>query len=403
MADDQRDGGIGGLRPRSWAEPVREIVSRVLGSDSAGGDAPPSQPDRTTSCVVDCAVYVDGVRQPGALDYPKALDAAQSTGGFVWLGLHEPTEADFTQVAHAFGLDELAAEHAIVPQHRPAVERSEQLAVMVLRTTRYVEHPELTETSEVVETGAVVVFVGPQLRDHRAARRTRRVGAGPRRPGGPAAAAGAGAVGGRPRGVRPARRHVRGGGGGGGGRYRRGRRTCVLPRRWPGGRVAHIYQLKRELMEFKRAVAPLQRPLAALLDDREALPKAVRRYLRDVHGDLLRTVEQIAAFDELLNSILQARLAQVTVDQNNDLRKIAGWAAIFAVQTFIAGIYGMNFEYMPELKWTYGYAIVLVGHARHLGRHVPRLPPQQLDVGILPVTRRCSSGRRRMKSRLSGR
>jgi magnesium transporter len=125
------------------------------------------------------------------------------------------------------------------------------------------------------------------------------------------------------------------------------------------GQIAHIYQLKRELVEFRRAVAPLQRPMAALIDDKELVPKEVRRYFREVYDHLLRTVERIATYDDLLNSILQARLAQVTVDQNNDMRKIAAWAAIAAVQTVIAGIYGMNFTYMPELGTRWGYPAVL--------------------------------------------
>jgi magnesium transporter len=70
-------------------------------------------------------------------------------------------------------------------------------------------------------------------------------------------------------------------------------------------------------------------------------------------------VDQINTQDELLNTVLQARLAQLTVDQNNDMRKIASWAAIAAVETLIVGIYGMNFEYMPELTWRYGYYGVL--------------------------------------------
>jgi magnesium transporter len=71
-------------------------------------------------------------------------------------------------------------------------------------------------------------------------------------------------------------------------------------------------------------------------------------------------VDRVAGFDDLLNSILQGRLAQVTVDQNNDMRKIASWAAIAAVQTVIAGIYGMNFAFIPGLGWKYGYAAVLI-------------------------------------------
>ena len=90
------------------------------------------------------------------------------------------------------------------------------------------------------------------------------------------------------------------------------------------------------------------------------MPSEVTRYFRDVNDHLVRTVEQVVSYDDLLNSMLQARLAQVTVDQNNDMRKIASWAAIAAMQTAIAGIYGMNFHNMPELHWRYGYPVVLL-------------------------------------------
>ena len=89
------------------------------------------------------------------------------------------------------------------------------------------------------------------------------------------------------------------------------------------------------------------------------MPKEIRRYFRDVQDHLTRTVEQVTSYDDLLNSILQARLAQVTVDQNNDMRKIASWAGISAVWTAFAGIYGMNFKYMPELDWQVGYPYAL--------------------------------------------
>jgi len=85
----------------------------------------------------------------------------------------------------------------------------------------------------------------------------------------------------------------------------------------------------------------------------------LKLYFRDVNDNLSRTVDQVTSFDDLLNSILQARLAQVTVDQNDDMRKIAAWAGIAAVWTAVAGIYGMNFEFMPELHWRYGYPAVL--------------------------------------------
>jgi magnesium transporter len=107
---------------------------------------------------------------------------------------------------------------------------------------------------------------------------------------------------------------------------------------------------------------PLQRPVQAIVAGRlPEVPKEVRRYFRDVNDHLTRTVEQVQSFDELLNSILQARLAQVTVEQNNDMRKIAAWAGIAAWWTLVAGVYGMNFRYMPERDWQYGYPTVMLG------------------------------------------
>ena len=81
----------------------------------------------------------------------------------------------------------------------------------------------------------------------------------------------------------------------------------------------------------------------------------IQPYFRDVVDHLSRMNEQITSYDALLDSILQAHLAQVTVAQNEDMRKITAWAAIVAVPTMVCGVYGMNFEHMPELGWTYGY------------------------------------------------
>jgi len=124
------------------------------------------------------------------------------------------------------------------------------------------------------------------------------------------------------------------------------------------GRIQQIYQLKREIVEFKRAVLPLQRPIMTLVSEAFHVPADLRRYFRDIQDHLTRTVDQIAGFDDLLHSILQARLAQVSVEQNNDMRKIASWAGIAAFWTAVAGIYGMNFSNMPETHWRYGYATV---------------------------------------------
>ncbi|MGR6322722.1 magnesium/cobalt transporter CorA [Micromonospora soli] len=342
----------GGLRPRPWAAPVR-AMSRILNADGSPRIPAPAGPGR--SGVVDCGLYVDGERQPGEWHYADALAAARrERNAFVWIGLHEPELDEMTEIADTYGLHELAVEDAVKAQQRPKLERFGEVVFLVLRTARYCEHTELTENSEVVETGQVMLFIGPDFLisvRHGDACRLSPVRADLEEKRdllrhGPWAVA-----------------------------YAITDRVVdlyleVADRleddldvleadvfdRHGSGRIQRIYQMKRELVEFKRAVVPLQRPLMTLTSQvNRDVPQEVRRYFRDVQDHLSRTVEQVNSYDDLLNSILQARLAQVTVDQNNDMRKIAAWAAIGAVWTAIAGIYGMNFENMPELKWTYGY------------------------------------------------
>jgi magnesium transporter len=333
-------------------------MSRILNADPSEQRATPSGTVRTG--VVDCGLYVDGVRQSGEWDYADALAAAEEksaegkSNAFVWLGLHEPGLAEMAGIADTYGLHELAVEDAVKAEQRPKLERFGEVSFLVLRTARYVEHGELTETSEVVETGQVMLFIGPRfvisVRHGDACRlagvRADLEGKQELLTHGPWAVA-----------------------------YAITDRVVDLYMEVADqveadldtleaevfsvkahGRIQRIYQMKRELVEFKRAVVPLQRPLSSLTGPvNRDVPKEVRRYFRDVQDHLTRTVEQVNSYDDLLNSILQARLAQVTVDQNNDMRKIAAWAGIAAAWTAIAGIYGMNFVYMPELNWKYGY------------------------------------------------
>ncbi|HEX5542007.1 MAG TPA: magnesium and cobalt transport protein CorA [Micromonospora sp.] len=311
------------------------------------------------SAVVDCALYVDGVRQPGEWNHTEALAAARSRkGAFVWLGLHEPTLDQMAGIAQTYGLHELAVEDAVKAEQRPKLEHFGEVDFLVLRTARHVGRGEVTESVDVIETGQVMLFVGPgfvisvrhgdecRLSPVRADLESRRE----LLEQGPWAVV-----------------------------YAVTDRIVdhylevadqveidldaveaeVFARQAPG-RIQRIYEMKRELVEFKRAVVPLQRPLMTLTaQDNRDLSTEIRRYFRDVQDHLTRTVEQVNSYDELLNSILQARLAQVTVEQNNDMRKIAAWAGIAAVWTAIAGIYGMNFKGMPELEWKFAYPVVL--------------------------------------------
>ena len=327
---------------------------------------PPRPPGRRRAdhtAIVGCDLFVDGavVGSPGpAADLLRLHDQAREhDNAFVWLDLHEPTEAALTRVADVFGLHPLAVEDVLHREQRVKIERYDDVVFLVVRAAHYVEHERLTATSEIVSTGFVRLFVGPhfvisvrqgsvtELSSVRAElspdQTTMRSG--------PWAVA-----------------------------------HAILDRLVdvyadiatavqadvdltevavfaPGSPVTieQIYQLKRQLMTFKAAVLPLHRPLAALAGREFAdLPKKIRRYFSDVADHHTTAMEQVVALDDVLNALLQARLTQLTVDQNNDMRKIASWAAVAALTTSIAGLYGTNFSHIPELSWRYGYPGILL-------------------------------------------
>ncbi|GGP52446.1 MULTISPECIES: magnesium and cobalt transport protein CorA [Streptomyces] len=329
----------------------------------------PTRDPSASSAVVDCAVYRDGLRTQAdsCLSPREAMRRVREDGGFAWIGLHEPTEAEFAGIAAEFGLHPLAVEDAVHAHQRPKLERYDDTLFTVFKTVHYVEHAELTATSEVVETGEVMCFTGRDF-----VITVRHGGQGSLRAlrkrlqddpellaKGPSAVLHA-----------IADQVVDG--------Y-----LAVVdamqddideveidvfsapskgsPRGTDAGR---IYQLKREVLEFKRAVAPLLRPMQ-LLSERpmRLVDPDIQKYFRDVADHLARVQEHVVGFDELLNSILQANLAQASFAQNEDMRKITSWAAIIAVPTMVCGVYGMNFDHMPELHWKYGYPLVLAAIA----------------------------------------
>ncbi|MEU8617156.1 magnesium and cobalt transport protein CorA [Streptomyces sp. NPDC048623] len=321
------------------------------------------------SAVVDCAVYREGRRvdDRACLTPRGAMRQVRERGGFAWIGLHEPTEAEFAGIAAEFGLHPLAVEDAVHAHQRPKLERYDDTLFTVFKTIHYVEHAELTATSEVVETGEVMVFTGPDF-----VITVRHGGQGSLRnlrhrlQGEPELLAkGPSSV------LHAIADHVVDG-------YIAVADAVELDidqleidvfspaakGSTRGADTGRIYQLKREVLEFKRAVTPLLRPLQ-LLSERpmRLVDPDIQKYFRDVADHLARVQEQVVAFDELLNSILQANLAQATVAQNEDMRKITSWAAIVAVPTAVCGVYGMNFDHMPELHWRYGYPMVLGGIA----------------------------------------
>jgi magnesium transporter len=122
-----------------------------------------------------------------------------------------------------------------------------------------------------------------------------------------------------------------------------------------------IYQLSRQVLEFRRAVAPLTEMLDRLAaDSPTAAGERLKQRYRERRAHLLHLVELADGLGNLLSNVLQANLTEVSVRQNDDMRRISAWVAIWAIPTLLAGIYGMNFKHLPELEWAFGYPLVLV-------------------------------------------
>ncbi|WP_437002760.1 magnesium/cobalt transporter CorA [Streptomyces sp. enrichment culture] len=310
--------------------------------------------------IVDCAIYRDGHRTDGPDDLSDALGAARGAGGFVWIGLHEPTEEEFDLVSEEFALHPLAVEDALKAHQRPKLEVYDDSLFAVLKPVVY--EPD----SDAVSTGELMIFLGDAFAvvvrhgegsplkavRQRLEHEPELLGKGP---------------------------------------------TAVLyaiadatvdhyldvavelqtdleeleaevfsP---DGGGSRHtasrIYTFKRQVLEFRRATGPLAPPLARLAGTGgyggtvPFVNDKARPFFRDVSDHLTRVNESVESLDRLVSDILSAHLAQTSVRQNDDMRKISAWAAMAAVPTMLAGIYGMNFDHMPELHWVWGYPAVI--------------------------------------------
>jgi magnesium transporter len=301
--------------------------------------------------IVDCAVYERGRRKAGELALDEACEAGRRKDAFAWLGLYEPSEDEFDAVRREFGLHELAVEDAIKAHQRPKLEAYDDSLFIVLKPARYVE------AEREVEFGEIGIFIGDgfiiTVRHGEAALHEVRLRV-EERPDllecGPGAALYAivdrivddyqPVIAALDHEVDAVEREVFS-------------HSGTNP-------AEAIYKLKREVLELHAAIGPLAEPLDRLARGRhELIHEDIRTYFRDVHDHLLRVIEQVESYRDLLTSVLAANLSQVTVRQNEDMRRISAWAAIIAVPTLIAGIYGMNFAHMPELHWTFGYPVAL--------------------------------------------
>ncbi|MET9365931.1 magnesium/cobalt transporter CorA [Streptomyces sp. NPDC006632] len=307
--------------------------------------------------IVDCAIYHEGRRTEDPGDFSDALNKARATGdSFLWVGLHEPTEEEFELVSTEFGLHALAVEDALKAHQRPKLEVYDDSLFMVLKPVVY--EPQ----SDTVTSGELMLFVGDSFVV------TVRHGEGAP--------------------LKAVRRRLESEPG----LLKHGPTTVLYavsdavvdhytevaaelqndleeleaqifsP---SGGRdtkdtASRIYTFKRQLQEFRRATGPLAQPVQRLAGAGVPFVNAASQpFFRDVDDHLMRTNEAVEGLDRLLSDILSAHLAQVSVRQNDDMRKISAWAAMAAVPTMLAGVYGMNFDHMPELHWAWSYPALI--------------------------------------------
>jgi len=307
--------------------------------------------------IVDSALYRAGARDRldcAPHDYATLRSGVKDEGDFVWLGLYQPSQYELEEVAEAFGLHPLAVEDALTAHQRPKLERYEGGMFLVVKTLWYVD-PE-----DAVETGEVAFFIGPDYVI------TVRHGRGSR--------------------LAPARELLE-------------TSDEQLLTEGPYSAVyavvdyivdgyvdvaneltkdvdevetsvfsderthdsARIYRLRREIAEVRRAVMPLREPMRRFAEARvHGIEPESGPFFRDVLDHLNQTADMVETLDDLLSTAFDAHLARISVQQNKDMRTISAGIGLVAVPTLIAGVYGMNFNDMPELGWVFGYPFALV-------------------------------------------
>lgn len=304
--------------------------------------------------IVDYALYQNGHRFSEPTNLGELISMARTEGGFVWLGLAEPTEAEFEKIAKDFQFHPLAVEDAIGAHQRPKFEEFPDVSVAVLKTAFY------EEEGSLISTGEILCFIGDYfivvVRHGNGAplANTRHYleGYPEQLEKGPYAV------------LHAILDHVI---------------DCYIDisvelendvnqaeqKVFGAERVSasqEIYLLKREVIEFRHAIDPLLSPLQQLASiGAKNVPAELTPFFRDTLDHLARASDAAAGLDSLLSSALQAEIAQVQLQQNEDMRKITAYVALASVPTMVAGIYGMNFDTMPELRWKYGYPMVIGG------------------------------------------
>lgn len=302
--------------------------------------------------IVDAALYQNGHRVDGPSDISDLVDIARRDGGFVWLGLSEPTKTEFDMVVGELNFHPLAVEDAINAKQRPKIEDYEGLTFFVLKTVFF------DKSEQEITTGELLCFIadhfivivrhgeGSPLATvrHDLEQRPELLKLGPYSV--------LHAVADR---VIDGYTSI--------GASLEQEVVAVENKVFNGKRQTfsqEIYFLKREIIEFKHSIEPLLVPINKISNGFvSSVPEGIKPFFRDTSDHLIQAIEQASGLDSLITSVLQADLAHIQVQQNIDVRRISSWVALASGPTMLAGIYGMNFHHMPELSTKYGYYVVL--------------------------------------------
>jgi magnesium transporter len=303
--------------------------------------------------IADNTIYVDGRRaakQPSSLQETYE-ELRQLDNGVAWIDLYKPTQGEFESVAQELELPPRVIEDAIKPQQRAKLVRYGDSLFVVLKTARYLDEPEKVEFSEVHVLVGKDFIVTVRYEEIPALEEVRR-----RLEGEPESLR---------QGPQPILHEIM---------------DQIVDDYEPvleglgtdiqevedevfGGNAdvsQRIYELSRELVQFQRATSPLARSLERGAERNEHdIDPELRSYLRELHDRVLRVEEPTEGFRDMLSDILVVNLTLIGVRQNDQTKKISAWAAILIVPTLITGIYGMNFDFMPELHWLFGYPLAL--------------------------------------------
>jgi magnesium transporter len=304
-----------------------------------------------TPGVVACAAYLEGCRVAN-VEIEDISEVLKEPAQFVWVGLHEPSEALLGRIQEEFGLHELAVEDAHRAHQRPKLETYGDSLFVVLQTAQMNEQHQIDFGETHFFLGAnflVSVRHGSSLAytDVRA-RAESTPGLLAKGPGF-ALYAVMDSIVDQYFPVIAALEHDLD-----------GIEELVFAEQASRDTTAEIYRLKRELLKVKRAVSPLIDICNRLVRfDLRLIPEDTRPYYRDVYDHVIRINEMVDTARELLTTALEANFSLISIAQNEVAKRFTGWAAIIAIPTMVAGIYGMNFDFMPELEWEYGYPVVL--------------------------------------------